>query len=105
MNRLHVLKNHIIPPAPTQPCVVPSTCSQKEQYDVIVIGVGSMGSAACYHLAKRGVKTLGIEQYDIPHIKGSYGDTRIIRLAYFEHPSYVPLLRRSYQVCLSSKAD
>ncbi|KAL0489883.1 sarcosine oxidase [Acrasis kona] len=56
-----------------------------------------MGSAACYHLAKPGTKVLGIEQFDIPHSKGSYGDTRIIRLAYFEHPSYVPLLRRSYE--------
>jgi sarcosine oxidase len=57
-----------------------------------------MGSAACYHLAKRGVKVLGIEQFDIPHEKGSYGDTRIIRVAYFEHPSYIPLLQRSYKL-------
>jgi sarcosine oxidase len=66
-------------------------------YDVIVIGVGAMGSAACYHLARRGKRVLGIERYDIPHAMGSsHGVNRIIRLAYYEHPSYVPLLRRAY---------
>lgn len=66
-------------------------------YDVIVAGVGSMGSAACYHLAKRGLRTLGLERFDIPHTMGSHhGFTRIIRLAYYEHPSYVPLLRRAF---------
>lgn len=69
------------------------------RYDVIVIGVGGMGSAAAYHLAKRGKKVLGLERYDIPHSMGSsHGITRIIRLAYYEHPSYVPLLRRSYEL-------
>jgi sarcosine oxidase len=68
-------------------------------YDVIVIGVGSMGSATCYQLAKRGYKVLGIEQFDtIPHDLGSHGgQSRIIRKAYFEHPDYVPLLNRAYQ--------
>lgn len=66
-------------------------------YDVIVIGVGAMGSATVYHLAKRGYNVLGIEQFGIPHEMGSsHGLTRIIRLAYYEDPSYVPLLRRSY---------
>src|SRR3990172_369322 len=70
-----------------------------EAYDVIVIGVGGMGSAATYHLARRGVRVLGLEQFDIPHDRGSsHGVNRIIRLAYFEHPSYVPLLRRSYEL-------
>ncbi|MYD11496.1 MAG: N-methyl-L-tryptophan oxidase [Chloroflexi bacterium] len=65
--------------------------------DVIVIGLGGMGSAALYHLAKRGVNALGIEQFEIPHTLGSsHGLTRIIRLAYYEDLSYVPLLRRSY---------
>ncbi|HCZ34909.1 MAG TPA: N-methyl-L-tryptophan oxidase, partial [Cytophagales bacterium] len=51
-------------------------------YDVIVIGVGSMGSAACYYLAKSGVKVLGIEQFSIPHENGSHaGQSRIIRKA------------------------
>lgn len=67
------------------------------RFDTIVIGVGGMGSAAVYHLAKRGRRVLGIEQFAIPHDRGSsHGLTRIIRLAYFEHPSYVPLLRRAY---------
>ncbi|GAB1420237.1 N-methyl-L-tryptophan oxidase [Anaerolineales bacterium] len=68
-------------------------------YDAIVIGIGAMGSASLYHLAKRGLKVLGIEQFQIGHEKGSsHGLTRIIRLAYFEHPSYVPLLHRSYEL-------
>jgi sarcosine oxidase len=66
-------------------------------YDVIVIGVGGMGSAVVYHLARRGAKVLGLERYSIPHEMGSsHGMTRIIRLAYSEHPNYVPLLRRAY---------
>ncbi len=69
------------------------------EYDVIVIGVGGMGSAALYHLAKRGMNALGIEQFEIPHNFGSsHGITRIIRLAYYEDLSYVPLLRRSYEL-------
>lgn len=67
--------------------------------DVIVLGVGGMGSAACYHLAKRGVSVLGIEQYSTGHDRGSsHGDTRIIRQAYFEHADYVPLLKRAYEL-------
>lgn len=66
-------------------------------YDAIVIGVGGMGSAALYHLARRGRRVLGLEQFDIPHSMGSsHGITRIIRLAYTEDPRYVPLLRRAY---------
>ena len=57
-----------------------------------------MGSSSCYHLSKRGYKTLGIEQFDIPHNLGSHnGQSRIIRKAYFEHPSYVPLLEGAYK--------
>ena len=68
-------------------------------YDVIVVGIGGMGSAAVYHLARRGVKLLGLEQFDILHERGSsHGISRIIRLAYAEHPDYVPLLRRAYQL-------
>jgi sarcosine oxidase len=71
----------------------------RDQYDVIVLGVGGMGSAACYHLARRGLRVLGLERFDIPHTLGSsHGVTRIIRLAYYEHPSYVPLLRRAYEL-------
>jgi sarcosine oxidase len=65
-------------------------------YDVIVVGVGGMGSAACWQLARRGQRVLGLERFDIPHAYGSsHGETRIIRLAYFESPSYVPLLKRA----------
>ena len=67
-------------------------------YDVIVLGVGGMGSATVYELASRGLRVLGLERFDIPHSFGSsHGVTRIIRMAYFEDPSYVPLLRRSYE--------
>ena len=67
-------------------------------YDVIVIGVGGMGSATVYELASRGLRVLGLERFDVPHELGSsHGVNRIIRLAYFEHPSYVPLLRRAYE--------
>ena len=70
-----------------------------QQYDTIVVGVGGMGSAALYHLARRGDRVLGLERFDIPHAMGSsHGVTRIIRLAYFEDPAYVPLLRRAYQL-------
>jgi sarcosine oxidase len=68
-------------------------------YDAIVIGIGGMGSASAYHLAQRGWRVLGLEQHDLLHELGSsHGLTRIIRLAYHEHPSYVPLLRRSYEL-------
>lgn len=68
-------------------------------WDAIVLGVGGMGSAALYHLARRGRRVLGLEQFGIAHELGSsHGLTRIIRLAYYEDPAYVPLLRRSYQL-------
>ena len=71
----------------------------RTSYDVIVAGVGAMGSAALWQLARRGQRVLGLERFDIPHAMGSsHGVNRIIRLAYFEHPSYVPLLRRAYQL-------
>jgi sarcosine oxidase len=69
------------------------------RYDVIVVGVGGMGSAAVYELARRGLRVLGLEQLEIPHDRGSsHGLNRIIRLAYWEHPAYVPLLRRAYEL-------
>lgn len=70
-----------------------------ETYDVIVVGVGGMGSAACEHLARRGVRVLGLEQFSLVHDRGSsHGETRIIRQAYFEHPNYVPLLLKAYDL-------
>ena len=71
----------------------------RERYDVVVVGVGGMGSATLYHLARRGTRVLGLERFDVPHELGSsHGVTRIIRLAYFEHPDYVPLMRRAYEL-------
>jgi sarcosine oxidase len=70
-----------------------------DRYDAIVIGLGGMGSATAYHLARRGRRVLGLEQYELLHERGSsHGHSRIIRLAYHEHPDYVPLLRRSYEL-------
>jgi sarcosine oxidase len=69
------------------------------RFNTIVIGMGTMGSAAAYYLARRGQRVLGLEQFDIPHDQGSYqGYTRIIRMPYYEHPSYVMLLKRSYEL-------
>ena len=66
-------------------------------FDVIVLGVGAMGSAACYHIARRGARVLGLERFDIPNEQGSSGgETRLIRKCYFEHPDYVPLLHKAY---------
>lgn len=70
-----------------------------KSFDVIVVGVGGMGAAACYQLARRGKRVLGLEQFGIPHSMGSsHGVNRIIRLAYYEDPSYVPLLRRAFEL-------
>ncbi|KAK9831817.1 hypothetical protein WJX74_010519 [Apatococcus lobatus] len=68
------------------------------RYEAIVLGLGGHGSASLYHLSKQlGDKVLGIEQFGVAHDKGSsHGLSRIIRLAYHEHPSYVPLLKRAY---------
>jgi sarcosine oxidase len=69
------------------------------RYNVIVLRIGGMGSATAYHLAGRGLQVLGLEQFDIPNTRGSsHGITRIIRLAYYEHPDYIPLLVRAYEL-------
>ncbi len=66
--------------------------------DVIVVGLGAMGSAAAWQLARRGRRVLGFDRFSPPHTLGSsHGRSRIIREAYFEHPAYVPLLRRAYE--------
>jgi sarcosine oxidase len=75
-------------------------------YDVIVAGIGGMGSAACYHLAKRGQRVLGLEKFDLGHSMGSsHGLTRIIRIAYFEGEHYVPLLKRAAQLWKETGAE
>jgi sarcosine oxidase len=68
-------------------------------YDAIVAGLGGMGSAAAYQLAGRGRRVLGLERYTPAHDRGSsHGQSRMIRQAYFEDPSYVPLLFRAYEL-------
>lgn len=68
-------------------------------YDAIVLGLGGFGSSTLYHLAQRGLHVLGIDRFGIAHNRGSsHGETRIIRKAYFEHPDYVPLLLRAYEL-------
>ena len=69
------------------------------RFQVIVIGLGAMGSATCWQLARRGVKVLGLERFDIPHAMGSsHGFSRMTRLAYYEHPDYVPLLKSAHRL-------
>ncbi|MFG3419693.1 N-methyl-L-tryptophan oxidase [Micromonospora sp. NPDC048063] len=68
-------------------------------YDVIVVGLGGMGSSAAYHLAARGQRVLGLERFGRAHDRGSsHGGSRIIRQSYFEDPAYVPLLLRAYEL-------
>ncbi|MBV9969315.1 MAG: N-methyl-L-tryptophan oxidase [Xanthobacteraceae bacterium] len=65
--------------------------------DAVVIGLGVIGSAAAASLARRRCRTIGIERFGPGHDRGSsHGATRIIRQGYFEHPSYVPLVRDAY---------
>jgi sarcosine oxidase len=67
-------------------------------FDVIVVGAGAMGSATAWHLARRGHKVLVFDRFTPPHARSSsHGSTRLVRQAYFEHPDYVPLLKRAYQ--------
>src|SRR3954466_8780767 len=72
---------------------------RNRDYDVIVAGLGAMGSASAYHLATRGLRVLGLERFAPRHALGSWhGDSRIIRELYFEHPLYVPLVQRAYEL-------
>lgn len=65
--------------------------------DVVVIGLGATGSAALHQAVRGGLSAIGIEQFEPGHDRGSsHGRSRIIRLGYFEHPSYVPLVQRAY---------
>jgi len=70
-----------------------------DSHDVLIAGLGAMGSAAASELARRGVRVLGLDRFTPPHSLGSsHGETRIIREAYFEHPVYVPMVQRSYEL-------
>lgn len=69
------------------------------RHDVIIAGLGAMGSAAAFHLARSGRRVLGLDRFAPPHTHGSsHGQSRIIREAYFEHPIYVPLIQRAYEL-------
>jgi len=75
-------------------------------HDVVVLGVGGMGSAAVYHLARRGCDVVGLERHGIPHARGSsHGVSRIIRLPQYEDPAYVPLVRRAFDLWTELDAD
>ena len=75
-------------------------------YDAIVVGLGAMGSAAAAHLAQRGQVVLGLEAFAPGHTLGSsHGESRIIRMAYFEHPDYVPLLKRAWELWAELEAQ
>lgn len=67
--------------------------------DVVVVGLGAMGSATLFHLAQRGIRAVGLDRYGPPHVLGStHGLSRIIRESYYEHPRYVPLVQRAYEL-------
>ena len=68
-------------------------------YDVAIIGLGAMGSAAAFELSRRGVGVIGFDRFTPPHAFGSsHGDSRIIREAYFEDPVYVPMVQRAFDL-------
>lgn len=70
-----------------------------ERYEALVIGLGAMGAATVYQLAKAGVKVAGIDRYHPPHTLGSsHGDTRITRLSVGEGAQYVPIVRNSHRI-------
>lgn len=77
-----------------------------EVFDAIVLGTGGFGSSAVYHLARRGLRVLGIDRFGPAHDRGSsHGETRIIRKAYFEHTDYVPLLLHAYELWSELEAE
>jgi sarcosine oxidase len=77
-----------------------------DSYDVIVAGLGAMGSATAYHLARRGARVLALEKFAPGHTRGSsHGESRIIRELYYEHPLYVPLVQRAYELWARLEED
>jgi sarcosine oxidase len=82
---------------PGESADAPTRGQRASTVDVVVIGLGAMGSAALWQLARRGARVVGVDRFTPPHAEGStHGRTRIIREAYYEHPLYVPLVRRAY---------
>src|SRR5881394_2907663 len=81
---------------PRQPS--PASAPMPTDYDTIVLGCGTMGAATLLSLAKRGRRVLGLDRFDPPHNQGEHhGQVRMFRMSYYEHPSYVPWLRRSLE--------
>jgi sarcosine oxidase len=77
-----------------------------DSFDVAVVGLGAMGSAAAWHLADRGLQVVGLDRYTPPHHFGSsHGHSRIIRAAYFEGPAYVPLVQRAFELWTTLQAE
>ncbi|MDX1548540.1 MAG: N-methyl-L-tryptophan oxidase [Rhodothermales bacterium] len=75
-------------------------------YDAVVVGLGAVGSAAAYHLARQGWRVLGLDRFAPPHAHGSsHGGSRIIRRAYFEGQHYLPLLERAYTLWRTLEAE
>jgi len=71
----------------------------ERMHDVAIVGLGAMGSAAAFELSRRGASVIGIDRFTPPHTFGSsHGDSRIIREAYFEHPVYVPMVQRAFDL-------
>ena len=71
----------------------------KNHYDVIVVGIGAMGSATCYHLAARGAKVLGLERFDLPHAQGSsHGYSRHTKTAVYVDTPFEPFIGRSFEL-------
>ena len=74
--------------------------------DVVVVGLGAVGSATLYQLARRGLRAIGIDRYDPPHSLGSsHGESRITRLAVGEGDAYIPLVRRSHALWRMLEAE
>ena len=68
-------------------------------FDTLVLGTGGIGSACLYHLAQQGQRVAGIDRFSVAHDQGSaHGHTRLIRQSYFEHPSYVPIVQRAFEL-------
>ncbi|MDE1857487.1 MAG: N-methyl-L-tryptophan oxidase [Thaumarchaeota archaeon] len=76
----------------------PGLFNGRGRWDAIVVGCGVMGASVTYNLARKGLRTLNIERFGVNHELGSsHGQTRIIRLAYYEDARYIPLLRRAFE--------
>ena len=77
-----------------------------ETADVVVVGLGAVGSATLHRLARRGVRAIGLDRFDPPHDRGStHGETRVTRLAVAEGDAYVPLVRRSHEIWRELEAE